>query len=72
MRDLLLINPYQSLWKAVCGRMTDPRLRQLFARYATYCGSSPFLAPATLMLVSHVEQQGVWLVEGGMQHLAPP
>ncbi len=70
IRDLWRINPYQSLWKAVCGRMSDPRLRQLFARYATYCGSSPFLAPATLMLVSHVEQQGVWLVEGGMQRLA--
>ena len=44
----------------------DPRLRQLFGRYATYCGSSPFLAPATLMLIAHVEQDGVWLVEGGM------
>ena len=42
----------------------DPRLRQLFGRYATYCGSSPFLAPATLMLVAHVEQDGVWLVRG--------
>ena len=48
----------------------DPRLRQLFARYATYCGSSPFLSPATLMLVAHVEQAGVWLVEGGMHRLA--
>ena len=48
----------------------DPRLRQLFGRYATYCGSSPFLAPATLMLVAHVEQEGVWLVEGGMHRLA--
>ena len=26
----------------------DPRLQQLFGRYATYCGSSPFAAPATL------------------------
>ena len=34
------------------------------------CGSSPFLAPATLMLVAHVEQEGVWLVEGGMHRLA--
>jgi 1-hydroxycarotenoid 3,4-desaturase len=42
----------------------------LFARYATYCGSSPFRSPATLMLVAHVEQEGVWYVEGGMQRLA--
>jgi 1-hydroxycarotenoid 3,4-desaturase len=40
----------------------DPRLQQLFGRYATYCGGSPWLAPATLMLVAHVEQQGVWSV----------
>ena len=33
----------------------DPRLRQLFGRYATYCGASPWQAPATLMLVAQVE-----------------
>ncbi|WP_431270233.1 phytoene desaturase family protein [Dankookia sp. P2] len=41
-----------------------------FGRYATYVGSSPFLAPATLMLIAHVEQSGVWLVEGGMHRIA--
>ncbi len=60
------IDPFTSLWRAVGTHFQDPRLRQLFGRYATYCGSSPFLAPATLMLVAHVEQSGVWLVEGGM------
>ena len=30
----------------------------------------PFSRPATLMLVAHVEQEGVWLVEGGMHRLA--
>ncbi len=68
--DLWSINPYQSFWNAVCRHMSDPRLRQLFARYSTYCGASPFSAPATLMLVAHVEQQGVWLVEGGMVRIA--
>ena len=68
--DLWRINPYQSFWNAVCRHMSDPRLRQLFARYATYCGASPFFAPATLMLVAHVEQRGVWLVEGGMHRIA--
>jgi len=47
-----------------------PGLRQLFGRYATYCGSSPFQAPATLMLVAHVEQDGVWYVDGGMYAVA--
>ncbi len=67
--DLWNIRPFAVLWQELGRYFKDERLRQLFARYATYCGSSPFLAPATLMLIAHVEQQGVWLVEGGMQRL---
>ncbi len=58
------------MWDELGKYFRDPRLRQLFGRYATYCGSSPFLAPATLMLVAHVEMDGVWRVEGGMHRLA--
>jgi 1-hydroxycarotenoid 3,4-desaturase len=68
--DLLRISPFATLWSSLGEHFRDPRLRQLFGRYATYCGSSPFLAPATLMLVAHVEQQGVWAVEGGMHRVA--
>jgi 1-hydroxycarotenoid 3,4-desaturase len=68
--ELWRISPFESLWGALGRYFADPRLRQLFGRYATYCGSSPFLSPATLMLVAHVEQSGVWLVEGGMHRLA--
>lgn len=68
--DLLAIKPFASLWSALGGYFSDPRLRQLFGRYATYCGSSPFLCPATLMLVAHVEQEGVWTVQGSMHALA--
>ena len=64
------IRPFDTMWKALSQHFGDPRLRQLFGRYATYCGSSPFLAPATLMLVAHVERDGVWLVEGGMHRIA--
>jgi 1-hydroxycarotenoid 3,4-desaturase len=60
----------RTLWAALGEHFQDPRLRQLFARYATYVGSSPFLAPATLMLVAHVEQDGVWQVRGGMRAVA--
>jgi len=66
----LAIRPHQPLWRAVSRHFRDPRLRQLFGRYATYCGSSPFVAPATLMLIAHVEREGVWLVEGGMHAVA--
>lgn len=68
--DLWNIKPFKTMWQALGGYFTDPRLRQLFGRYATYCGSSPFDAPATLMLVAHVEAEGVWLIDGGMIGLA--
>ena len=70
MRRQWALKPLSTLWSALRSYFPDPRLRQLFGRYATYCGSSPFLAPATLMLVAHVEQAGVWRVEGGIAGLA--
>lgn len=70
LAGLTRISPFGSMWGALGGYFHDARLRQLFGRYATYCGSSPFLAPATLMLVAHVEQDGVWLLDGGMHTLA--
>lgn len=70
LHDLWRIAPFTTLARALGQHFRDPRLRQLFGRYATYCGSSPFHAPATLMLVAHVEREGVWLVEGGMHRIA--
>ena len=49
---------------------SDPRLAQLFARYATYVGGSPYLSPAILALIWHAEAQGVATVRGGMAALA--
>lgn len=62
--------PFQTYWSRLQSYFSDPRLQQLFGRYSTYIGSSPFLSPATLMLIAHVEQDGVWLVEGGMRAVA--
>lgn len=70
LSGLARISPFQTLWQELGRYFPDPRLRQLFGRYATYCGSSPFEAPATLMLVAHVEQEGVWSVRGGMHRVA--
>lgn len=66
----LAVRPFETMWKALSSHFSDPRLVQLFGRYATYTGASPFLAPATLMLIAHVELDGVWLVKGGMRQLA--
>lgn len=48
----------------------DPRLIQLFGRYATYVGGRPAHAPAVLSLIWRAEAQGVWGVAGGMHSLA--
>ena len=63
------LGPLSSLWRALGRHFADPRLQQLFGRYATYCGASPWSAPATLMLIAHVELEGVWSVDGGMHAL---
>ena len=49
----------------------SPHLRQLLGRFATYVGASPYLAPATLNVIAHVElNQGVWYPRGGIYRLA--
>ena len=70
MPALFRTRPWETLWHRLGHYFRDERLRQLFGRYATYVGSSPLQAPTTLMLIAHVEQDGVWLVEGGMRRLA--
>lgn len=70
LQALRTIDPMRSMWRALRTFFRDPRLQQLFGRYATYVGSSPFLTPATLNLVAAVEQRGVWLVDGGIHRLA--
>jgi 1-hydroxycarotenoid 3,4-desaturase len=66
---LLQLQPFTSLWSALGRHFRDPRLQQLFGRYATYCGSSPFQSPATLMLIAQVEADGVWDIQGGVFQL---
>ena len=61
----------RTMWRALQAAFPScPELVRLYARYATYCGASPFAAPATLNLVSHVERLGVWGIEGGISALA--
>lgn len=70
-RDLLAIDPLRSLHARASASFSDPRLIQYADRYATYSGSSPFRAPATLACIAHIEQSlGGWYVEGGLGRLA--
>ena len=68
--QLAQLGPMRTLWQQMCAQFKDERLRQLFARYATYCGSSPWEAPATLLLIAQVEMAGVWSAKGGMTALS--
>lgn len=66
---LMRTQPFSTLWSHLSKEFNSPQLQQLFARYATYCGSSPYQAPATLMLIAHAERQGVWYLKNGMYSL---
>jgi 1-hydroxycarotenoid 3,4-desaturase len=70
IRAFATIDGTRTLAKAVASFFADERLRMLFGRYATYAGSSPYLAPATLNVIAAVEQEGVYVVRGGMTALS--
>ncbi|MBK9334093.1 MAG: phytoene desaturase [Ignavibacteria bacterium] len=49
----------------------DPKLKQLFDRYATYNGSSPYLASQIFSIIPYIEfKYGAWYSEGGMYRIA--
>ncbi len=62
--------PGRSLQSLLHGYFRDPRLVQLFGRYATYVGGRPTRSPAVLALVWRAEAAGVWAVREGMHGLA--
>jgi phytoene desaturase len=64
------LSPFRSLHEANARAFADPRAAQLFDRYATYNGSSPFRTPATMRIISHVEYAyGGYALRGGMVSL---
>jgi phytoene desaturase len=49
---------------------SSPYLRQLFNRYPTYVGSSPYLSPATLAVIPYLEfTYGGYYVRGGLYQI---
>jgi phytoene desaturase len=68
--DLVAIDPLRSLHRCAAAHFHDPRLVQWAGRYATYSGSSPFRAPATLACIQHIESRhGCWYPRGGLDEL---
>ncbi|MFC0003318.1 phytoene desaturase family protein [Micromonospora siamensis] len=69
--DLAAIAPGRTLRGLGRGHLSDPRLRMLLDRYATYTGADPRRAPAALVAVPYAElAYGGWYLRGGLGTLA--
>lgn len=69
--DWFKIDGLRSMQAAIEDHVQSPELRQLLGRFATYVGGSPYLAPATLNVIAHVELTGgVWYPRGGIYTIA--
>ena len=56
--------------RTVAAHFQSPHLRQLFDRYPTYVGSSPYCSPATLAVIPFIEYAfGGWHIKGGLYRL---
>lgn len=69
-RNFTKLNAFSSMHDVLRRHFTSPRVIQLFDRYATYNGSSPFRAPGTLNMIAHLEHNlGAWFPEKGMRDI---
>ena len=72
------IDPFRTVHQANSLFFRDKKIIQLFDRYATYNGSNPYLAPATLNIIPHVEysmgsyipQDGIFSISKTLKRLA--
>jgi phytoene desaturase len=61
------IDPFRSMNAANTDFFKDDKTIRFFNRYATYNGSNPYKAPATLNVIPHLEQHfGAYFPKGGM------
>ncbi len=65
--NLFTVDPFVTLHRRNARSFKDPRMVQLFDRYATYNGSNPYKAPATLKMTAHPEHNlGAFFPDQGM------
>lgn len=71
MRNGPRLDAFRSVDAAAHAFFRSPYLRQVFNRYATYNGSSPYRLPATFNVIAYIEfVEGAWTIRGGMYRLA--
>lgn len=64
------IDAFRSMNTAITSSFKDSKSIRFFNRYATYNGSDPYKAPATLNVIPHFEQHfGAYFPAGGMYEI---
>ena len=73
LRALINLGLYeinQNLHSVNVSQLKEPHLVQMYDRYATYNGSSPYQTPGIMTLVQHLEQEyGTFVPDGGMEQI---
>jgi phytoene desaturase len=71
VRDIVQVDWARTMDAAIRSHVRSPYLRQLFDRFATYLGASPYRARAFLNVIAHVElTAGLWYPKGGTYAIA--
>jgi phytoene desaturase len=71
LRYLYKLDAFTTMHKRNKKWFNHSKITQLFDRYATYNGSSPYKTPATLNVIAHLEHNlGAWFPSGGMYDIA--
>jgi phytoene desaturase len=69
-RNLHKLDFFRTMNESNTALFKDPKVVQIFNRYATYNGSSPYLAPATLNIIPNLEFNiGAYFPEKGMHNI---
>ena len=64
------LDVFRTMNEANASRFRDPRVVQLFNRYATYNGSDPYQTPATMNIIPHLEYNiGAYFPKKGMSDI---
>ena len=66
LRDVLSLRMGSTVAAQIRKRVPDERVSQMLDHFVQYVGSSPYLAPAVLCSIAHMQtQEGVWYPMGG-------
>lgn len=71
VKDMISVDLMLSMVGAIRARVRSTYLRNIFSRFATYLGASPYTARAYLNVIAHVElTAGLWYPIGGTVQIA--